>query len=60
MRIKSAEKIFDGKDMNKKGEISYIEFLSANLSEKLYLKDKLLKEAFPYFSQVDVDNINKN
>ena len=42
MRIKSAEKIFDGKDMNKKGEISYIEFLSANLSEKLYLKDKLL------------------
>ena len=56
----SAEEIFDGIDMDKDGEISYTEFLSAYLSEKIYLKDKLLKEAFHYFSQVDADIITKN
>ena len=56
----SAEEIFNGIDLNKNGEISYTEFLAAYLSKKIYLKDKLLKEAFHYFSQVDADIITKN
>ena len=55
-----ASELFEGINIGKNGEISFTEFLSANLHEDIYLKEELLYEAFHVFSQVDADIITEN